>query len=936
MGHAVSNLPVEVELALDVMPCQAMRRAYDGADGPHPCAHFAEWGVLHSYDYARSGPPPEDGILQPSVYAGKRPVVPEILSGCRKAPILAVGINPNLPGWPDGTRNAIHPYFDDYLQYAHYFRWRALDKLRIPKTEYEALRAGRRDDPEVGTPLVRPGQPIAVERAPVTMYLQYQRLLDGLAEAQGWQDHALAVGEDLAYANMVACGGSRWTVRATDDMPVMGPVRERRIIDECFNKRAHFPRQLLQSLPAVVIVFSDTTGDAFITRLARHFTKGKPIVGEGWASLLDREIRLELGRTDEGAVLDTRVIFSPHASARQDDFDEARAKIVAHLSEEVDRGALALNPASGHLARRIGGCQFCTNTLYSIGKCDYADELRPLAAGVDPLASEDSAGAAQAERQAQLGLLARFMSAPRAADDDALETLDAAAPFAPKMVLRGKVATMAAIGVIDDAKVYCASGSIVAVLPATTAPPAGFETIAVVETGGVIFPGLADLHNHLAYNILSLWSPGRALKNRSQWLSNSDYKSKVGLVMDVVAKRQDLIKAVIRYVEAKLLIGGVTSGQGMNTKYGGRALFRGIIRNFEQPGDPALTAIRHKITDIQPLKIAEVRAAIETGAPYFLHLAEGTNDSAQAQYGLLESNGLVQSNVVGIHSLGLTPADLLAMGAAGASVVWSPFSNSILYGRTLDVGALLDSGSRFALGSDWTPSGSRNILGEIKVAALTAQAQNRPLTAEALSRAVTADAMRIAGWGDRLGAVEAGKYADLTVVADRPGLSAHDSLLHATEADVRLVVIAGHARYGEADVMRRAAPGGTVFEPLKVGGREKALNLNHPESPLNSLSLAQATKMLEAALADLPAARDAAAFEPLDDGPTLELELEINELADEMADDFDVLAAAVLPQSVPLDPLTVIDDPDYWRKIDEMTHLPDFLRSPTGLRKFYS
>ena len=179
MAAATSKLPVEVELMFDVMPCQAMRRSYDGAEDAHACSHFAEWGLLHSYDYADDGPPARPGVVQPARYAGKRHVVPEILSGCRKAPILAVGINPNLPGWREGDRNAIHPYFDDYLQYAHYFRWRALDKLDIPRAAYDRLLDGRDDDtPQSGRPLTGVGGPIEVTPAPVTMYRQYQTLLD--------------------------------------------------------------------------------------------------------------------------------------------------------------------------------------------------------------------------------------------------------------------------------------------------------------------------------------------------------------------------------------------------------------------------------------------------------------------------------------------------------------------------------------------------------------------------------------------------------------------------------------------------------------------------------------------------------------------------------------------------------------------------------------
>ena len=88
----LSRLPTEVELIYEVMPCNALRTAQEPGRHPHPCSYFRRWGRYHSYDYAAEGPPPQPGIVQESVYVGRGPLVPEVLSGCRKAPILAVGI----------------------------------------------------------------------------------------------------------------------------------------------------------------------------------------------------------------------------------------------------------------------------------------------------------------------------------------------------------------------------------------------------------------------------------------------------------------------------------------------------------------------------------------------------------------------------------------------------------------------------------------------------------------------------------------------------------------------------------------------------------------------------------------------------------------------------------------------------------------------------
>jgi hypothetical protein len=92
-----SRLPTEVELACEVMSCNAMRTAQEPIGRPHPCSYFRRWGTYHSYDYVIDGAPPAPGIVHEARYVGRAPLVPELLSGCRKAPIMAVGINPTSP-----------------------------------------------------------------------------------------------------------------------------------------------------------------------------------------------------------------------------------------------------------------------------------------------------------------------------------------------------------------------------------------------------------------------------------------------------------------------------------------------------------------------------------------------------------------------------------------------------------------------------------------------------------------------------------------------------------------------------------------------------------------------------------------------------------------------------------------------------------------------
>ena len=54
-------------------------------------------------------------------------------------------------------------------------------------------------------------------------------------------------------------------------------------------------------------------------------------------------------------------------------------------------------------------------------------------------------------------------------------------------------------------------------------------------------------------------------------------------------------------------------------------------------------------------------------------------------------------------------------------MIWSPLSNLLLYGGTAHVDAAREAGVTIGLGSDWSPTGSKNLLGELKVAWLYSQ-----------------------------------------------------------------------------------------------------------------------------------------------------------------------------------------------------------------------
>ena len=161
----------------------------------------------------------------------------------------------------------------------------------------------------------------------------------------------------------------------------------------------------------------------------------------------------------------------------------------------------------------------------------------------------------------------------------------------PKLALSGRVVTMDSVySVKTAATVFVDKGTIVAIRDKGAPAPDGFAGIPVIATGGTIYPGLIELHNHLSYNALPLWSPvPKLFQHRGQWPDHPDYRKLISGPMTVVGEYRDaqgaaaLLAPLVRYVECKCLMGGVTTSQGimLNSNAGIQRYYRGLLRNVE-------------------------------------------------------------------------------------------------------------------------------------------------------------------------------------------------------------------------------------------------------------------------------------------------------------------------------------------------------------------
>jgi len=569
-----------------------------------------------------------------------------------------------------------------------------------------------------------------------------------------------------------------------------------------------------------------------------------------------------------------------------------------------------------------------------IGACAFVSadaELRSAAAAAGMKVEEPPT---TAEAGAQL-----LSEGERPAPAPALLAGEIDEDVGPTFVLSGRVVTMnAEREVLDDGQVAISNGQIVAVAPKGKKLPAAFSSAPRIDTEGTIYPGLMDLHNHFVYNVLALWTVPKRFDNRTQWPRSPSYAADVTLPVRALAEAPTSARALVRYVEAKALVGGTTTGQGIRTRVnGGPKLFRGAMRNVEVTDDPRLPEAGTLVPTlyVNEERVKAFRRSLETRASYFYHLAEGVDSAARKTFTDLAENDLLAPALVGIHCLGLQPEDLKKLAAAGAKTVWSPLSNLLLYGRTHDLAAFKEAGAPLAIGCDWSPSGSKNLLQELKVARWEADRQKAGFSDEELVACVTSTPAEMVKWAPYVGTLAAQAMADVLVVAGTGG-DPYGHLIEAGEADIRLLLVHGVARYGEPELMEQLHPKPEIpLETWKLGKSERAFNFFAEGSEINDLTLASANETLTKAMGDLPAFREESeqagaqlnSFGLEAPSFTVDLDNEFEPSPEELEEGAEAGLLADwsrIAGSVPLD-TPVVNEEAYWKQLEAAANLPEGL-----------
>jgi hypothetical protein len=377
--------------------------------------------------------------------------------------------------------------------------------------------------------------------------------------------------------------------------------------------------------------------------------------------------------------------------------------------------------------------------------------------------------------------------------------------------------------------------------------------VTVLDTGGIIFPGLIDAHNHPSWNSFpTLMFNDFPFGHRDEWAATAEYsawKSKRSTVQNHAAVNDFQKQTVSKYAEALELMAGCIAIQG---NYDDAEYAHPDIMLFNVEEFPGRVWAEIFPWDTSSGERTALRAQIDGGAvnAAIIHLCEGVDEHARAQFDQWRDWGMLDESTTIIHGAALGPSEFAQRAAVNAKLVWSPMSNMKLYGGTADAKAAKEAGVIIGLAPDWTASGCFNILEELGYAwQLNQTLFDNAFTAREMAEMVYLNTARCAGLYPRYGQLVPGANAGLCVISGDPS-DPYMALINARPPDVLLTIVDGTPRYGDPAMMTALGAGG---ESVTVGGVSKRFNIavNHPFLEYGGTTFAQLRSALQTAHATL-------------------------------------------------------------------------------------
>jgi hypothetical protein len=404
-------------------------------------------------------------------------------------------------------------------------------------------------------------------------------------------------------------------------------------------------------------------------------------------------------------------------------------------------------------------------------------------------------------------------------------------------------ATLLVPGGPMDGEVFVDGTGKIACAAASCSATSGYTSATHIAcTNAVVSPGFVNSHDHTDYDHQPPAVTGDTrYQHRNEWRTGADGATPI--------KYQSYSDdpTVNATAELRFLMSGVTSLVGS----GGVA---GLVRNlalssYDSASTEGLTGPT-VFFDTFPLgdsngviissgcaypSIVSTQTAFAGGGVFAPHFAEGIDPGAENELVCADSMtlGLITPKTTILHAVGTNARDVAAIQSAGAHVVWAPRSNIMLYGNTMPVTEMKTAGVSIALGTDWLPSGSMNMLRELACAdSLNSKYFAGAFTDEQLVEMATTNGAAAMGFATQIGSIATGLEGDLVLFAAGSD-KGWRTPIEASVEDVELVMRGGKVLYGDATLVKGS--GATGCAAMAVCGTSKSACIDTPNVTLSAV-----------------------------------------------------------------------------------------------------
>lgn len=382
------------------------------------------------------------------------------------------------------------------------------------------------------------------------------------------------------------------------------------------------------------------------------------------------------------------------------------------------------------------------------------------------------------------------------------------------------------VRILDRQDVVLRGNAIESVQPSGSSPPPGIDDI-IEANGQLLMPGLINCHSHVPMVIFRGLAEDVSLEkwfNEYMWPLESNLQEEDvywGMLLGLVEMIEAGVTCVAdhyffmdRAAEAVQQAGTRAAlGWAVFGSQGAAALDRSadFCRRWQGAADGRITtwmAPHAPYTcDDDFLRAARDRAA-DLGVGLHIHVAEtrGQTKAHVQKRGLtpiqlLDDLGLLKLPTILAHAVGATADDIRLLADRPAGVAHCPKTYLKLAMGIAPVHAMRQAGVAVGLGTDGAVSNNTlDVWESLRLMALTQkEATGAPenLTLGAALAIATRGSAQVVGLGERLGAVEPGRLADLILVDldgahHQPLHSVPASLVYAARAsDVQTVIVDG-------------------------------------------------------------------------------------------------------------------------------------------------